>query len=228
MKRPVCLTPFLMLPVLAILASSSGAEAPAGAAGAPAAAAGAPGASFAEQVEAEWLSPLGLAQARGPARGVTTREDAAGACDGTKDGKWGFHTENEREPWWQVDLGDVQPLERILIFNRCDNGMAGRAARLILLLSDDGKTWRRAYQHDGKVFGGTTEGKPLAVPLDGAAARFVRVQLAGSGYLHLDEVEVYGAADATKNLALGRAADQSSVSRWSASHRGGAGPRGAA
>ena len=32
-------------------------------------------------------------------------DDAAGACDGVKDGGAGFHTELQDQPWWQVDLG---------------------------------------------------------------------------------------------------------------------------
>ncbi|MGA2502427.1 MAG: hypothetical protein ABSH20_32195, partial [Tepidisphaeraceae bacterium] len=123
--------------------------------------------------------------------------DAAGAVDGVKDGKWGFHTSLEPSPWWQVDLGRSVPLERALIFN------------------DDAKTWREVYRHDGRTFGGVTDGNPLAVPLKGDAARFLRIQLPGTEYLHLDEVEVYGKDDPKKNIALGRPADQSSISAWS-------------
>ncbi|MGD0897288.1 MAG: hypothetical protein ABR915_05585, partial [Thermoguttaceae bacterium] len=113
-------------------------------------------------------------------------------------------------------LGRSVPLERALIFNRMDDmKAAGRAANLRLLLSDDAKTWREAYRHDGKAFGGADDGKPLAVALDGAAARFLRIQLPGTDYLHLDEVEVYGKDDPKKNIAIGRPADQSSISAWS-------------
>jgi hypothetical protein len=173
------------------------------------------------QLEADWLLQLGRrargAEARSPA-GVTTVEDAAGAVDGVKDGKWGFHTENEAAPWWQVDLGRSEAIGRVVLYNRCDPGMAARASRLVLLLSDDGKEWREVYRHDGAVFLGFTDKKPLSVPLAGRKARFVRLQLPGTSYFHLDEVEVYGQDDLRQNLALGKAADQSSVSQWSARH----------
>jgi len=175
--------------------------------------------SFAAQVEAQWLSPEGLAQARGTpstVSAVKTADDARGAVDGVKDGKWGFHTAAENNPWWQVDLGEVRPLARVLVYNRCD--AAERAAKLTLLLSDDGKTWREAYRHNGTVFHGFTDSKPLVISLDGAKARFVRIQLPGNEYLHLDEVEVFGPQDPAKNIALGRPADQSSTSQWSAAH----------
>ena len=59
-----------------------------------------------EQVEADWL--LQDAKRLLPAaaeRKVSPEQDALGGCDGVKDGKWGFHTEAQLNPWWQVDLG---------------------------------------------------------------------------------------------------------------------------
>src|SRR5512139_2823972 len=62
-----------------------------------------------EQIESDYLNPESLRQVAGTVEkelGKQTREqDAAGGCDGLIDGKWGFHTENEDHPWWQVDLG---------------------------------------------------------------------------------------------------------------------------
>ena len=186
---------------------------------------------FSEQVEADWIVQLasrdGTNRPRktGPATAVSARDDAAGAVDGVRDGKWGFHTANEPRPWWHVDLTRRERIARVVVYNRCD-GCAGRNARLILLLSDDGKTWRKAYQHNGKVFYGHSDKKPLAIPLSGEAARFVRIQLPETSYFHLDEVEVYGPADAKKNLALGKPADQSSTSQWSTGKRSVGTPQG--
>lgn len=169
-----------------------------------------------QQIEADWLrqdelrsSPAVLAGRPG------CREDALGGVDGVKNGKWGFHTQFENNPWWQVDLGASLPLDRVVLYNRCD--LAQRNARVILSLSDDGKTFRPVYQHNGTVFFGFTDKKPLEVKLGGAAARYVRLGLAGRSYFHLDEVEVY-AVGKPANLALGQTADQSSVSTWSVRH----------
>jgi hypothetical protein len=41
--------------------------------------------------------------------------------------------------WWQVDLEQAVPLGRIVIYNRCDGKVEDRAARIEVLLSDDGK-----------------------------------------------------------------------------------------
>jgi len=145
---------------------------------------------------------------------MTTPRDAAGGCDGIKDGAFGFHTNRDANPWWQVDLGESLPLDRVVIYNRCDGAVENRAARLRVLFSDDGRSWTEFYRHDGTTFFGQTDDKPLVIPADGAKARFVRVQLPGTEYFHLDEVEVYQTGSQA-NVALGKPADQSSVSQWS-------------
>lgn len=173
--------------------------------------------SFVQQLEEDWLLQARL-DAHRPAGEITTQHDAAGGCNGVKTGKWAFHTARERDPWWQVDLGGAQVLDRVALWNRCDDA-AGRADRISLLLSNDGDAWSVAYTHDGPTFYGATDGKPLSIPLDGRAARFVRVQVPGEEFLHLDEVEVFGRANPEVNLALHRPADQSSVSPWSSDNR---------
>ena len=172
-----------------------------------------------QQVEADWLrqdakrlSPTAASSGK-----VTREEDAAGGVDGVKNGKWGFHTENEQDPWWQVDLQQPAKLDRIVLWNRCDGGMAARNARILVLVSDDGKEFKQTYQHDGTVFYGQTDGKPLSISLNGTKARFVRLALKGTSYFHLDEVEVFAVGE-NKNIALGKPATQSSVSQWSEKH----------
>ncbi len=164
-------------------------------------------------VEADWLLATDTAAATAA---TTTQADAGGGCDGVKDGKFGFHTGQQDKPWWQVDLGATQSIARVVIWNRCD--AAGRAAKLSVRVSEDGKNWRDVYTHDGPAFFGVTGGKPLEVKLAQTSARYVRVQLAGKDYLHLDEVEVFGASEPDKNIALNKPADQSSLSEWSLRH----------
>jgi len=176
------------------------------------------------QIEADWaLQARAKATAAPrpsrPKGNVTTRSDALGGCDGVKDGTWGFHTAVSKDPWWHVDLGKCTPVGRLVVWNRCDRGMAARNNRLMILFSQDGKTWRKVYQHTGKTFLGFTDKKPLTVTFENAATRFVRCQIPGSSYFHLDEVEVFGPDDAKTNLALGRPADQISTSQWSVDHR---------
>jgi len=123
----------------------------------------------------QWSTPIG----------------AQGAVDGIKNGGFGFHTQLQASPWWQVDLGAVRLVDRVVVFNRQDC-CAERARTLQVLLSDNGAVFRTVYVHDGSIFGGARDGHPLQVMLNGAAARFVRLQLAATDYFHLDEVEVFG------------------------------------
>jgi hypothetical protein len=83
-----------------------------------------------QQIEADWLRQDEL---RGPPKRtaspatktgkVTPEQDAVGGVDGHIDGLWGFHTAHEAGPWWHVDLGRSLPIERVLLYNRTDNGM---------------------------------------------------------------------------------------------------------
>ena len=120
-----------------------------------------------EQIEADWLHQDSLRSAApgGDGRGVTPQQDAIGACDGIKDGKWGFHTGNEDDPWWQIDLVESAPLDRLILYNRCD--LAERNSRIRVLVSDDAGSFRQVYQHDGTTFLGYTDKKPLVVKLNG-------------------------------------------------------------
>ncbi len=165
------------------------------------------------QIEADWRLQESVLST---SLEVTTQGDAAGGCDGIKDGAWGFHTDCVANPWWQVDLGAVTPVARVVVWNRCD--MADRAARLSVLASDDGTAWRTVYTHDGTVFYGAKNGPPLTASLEGVATRYIRVQVPDTTYLHLDEVEVFGPDAPETNLALKRPADEVKTSQWSTNH----------
>ena len=177
------------------------------------------------QVQADWLlqetfnvgAKVSVPKApRRPRAKMTTKVDAAGGCDGVRNGRFGFHTANQANPWWQVDLGKSQSIGRIVVWNRSDlRKSASLANGIIVLLSDDAGKWERVYTHKGKTFGGILDNKPLKVNLISKSARFVRLQLPGKTYLHLDEVEVFAPGGGAKNLALRRPADQSSISQWS-------------
>ena len=104
----------------------------------------------------------------------------------------------KRIPWWQVDLGEEVALGRLQIYNRSD-GYEDRAAHVKVLLSRDGQEFKDVFTHDGTVFRGFPDQKPLVVPLHGQTARFIRLQLPGQVYFHLDEVEVFADGGETKS-----------------------------
>ncbi|MGL6193454.1 MAG: discoidin domain-containing protein, partial [Thermoguttaceae bacterium] len=169
---------------------------------------------------------------------ITCEEDANGAVDGVIDGKWGFHTENEPNPWWQIDFEQPVEICKIRLYNRCDH-CGERNRHLIAQISDDGKNWTNFWQNDGTMFYGATDSAPLEItfPLTGVTlsqkkndaadsksvtagtqpvkGRFMRLTIDGTSYLHLDEVEVYAKDNPDVNIALGKPATQSSTSQWS-------------
>ena len=194
----------------------------------------------AEQIQQDWLrqetlrvSPLEMVGSDPVARtnpgDVTVSEDALGGVDGIISGRWGFHTAEEADPWWQVDLGEVRRVGRIVIWNRCDS-FADRAKSLAIAVSTDGKNFTEAWKNaDQRVFYGQSDGQPLEVSFSdgsetvfgvaGIGARYVRISLNGTLYFHLDEVRIFGTDDPNRNLALGCDATQSSVSPWSTRHQ---------
>lgn len=163
-------------------------------------------------VEQDWLDALVCP--------VTTQSDAAGACDGVKNGKYGFHTGLQPNPWWQVDLGHPTAIGRIAVLNRLDYAPGLRNAdRLQILTSNDGRAWTLCHDNQGHHFGGIEGAPPLLVdfPPGRLSARFVRLQIPSDQpvFFHLDEVEIFGSTGDRHNLALGKPANQSSLSQWS-------------
>lgn len=144
-----------------------------------------------------WGSPINLAlkkPARQSSRSMWSRpDDPQGAVDGVKNGSFGFCTEREANPWWDVDLGAEYLLDRVIVYNRLDFGadVAHRATPIEVWVSHDGVDFRRVVWNRSGPFGGVT-GKPLELAISGTRARFVRLRLNSTDYLHLDEVEVLG------------------------------------
>ena len=134
------------------------------------------------------------------------------AVDGNTDGNWAngsvTHTQSQAGAWWEVDLGRSHDLHALRLWNRSDC-CGERLTNFHVLVSDapmggrtltelmaDTTVWKRSYP-------GTA---PRALRFDavGARGRYVRVQLAGTNFLQLAEVEVHGrpAADAPVMPAL--------------------------
>jgi hypothetical protein len=169
-----------------------------------------------QQIEADWLSQAELRFRLAGGQTMTPEEDAAGGNDGVKDGKdvgyYGFHTDQQQGPWWQVDLEEQTALARVVIYNGSTPEDAKRALGIVVLVSEDGNTWSEHYRHDGTMFCGPKQ--PLTVELDNVRARYVRVQLPYVEYLHLDEIEVYSVGS-DNNIALNKPSTQSSTCKWS-------------
>ena len=135
------------------------------------------------------------------------RGEAYRAVDGNTNGAWQWnsdtnslsHTasETESQAWWQVDLGEAATISQVKLWNRTDC-CGERLANFYVFIATTDMTGRTLAQ----LTADSTVSKQQVSSLSGAASlvlemgnasgRYVRVQLAGTGYLSLAEVEVYG------------------------------------
>ena len=125
---------------------------------------------------------------------------ASRAVDGNTSGAWGnnsvTHTNTQRQPWWQVDLGDVRELTEVKLYNRTDC-CTSRLANFHVLISEQpfGNRTLSELLSDTAVFkhfysGAAASSVTIPTRLSG---RYVRVQLSGSAdILSLAEVQVMG------------------------------------
>jgi sugar lactone lactonase YvrE len=151
---------------------------------------------------------------------------AAAAVDNNTDGAF-FDgsvtaTNLDANAWWQLDLGSSASVDSITIWNRTDccgsrlNDYWVFVSDTPFLPTDTPSTLQfRAGTWSSHQ---TTAPSPSATILAGTEGRYVRVQLTGTNYLSLAEVQVFGTAGtggggtpSPSNLALGKAAAQSST-----------------
>jgi RHS repeat-associated protein len=105
-------------------------------------------------------------------------------------------TNYEYQAWWQVDMGAVQPLTNVLLWNRTDC-CSDRLSNFYVLVSDnpfvstDLNATRNQSGVSSYYFANTGGQNPLTIPVN-RTGRYLRVQLAGTNYLSLAEVQVQG------------------------------------
>lgn len=116
---------------------------------------------------------------------------ASKAIDGNTNGNFAggsvTHTNSDAQAWWQVDLGAVKNVASVTLWNRADC-CADRLSNFDLLISTDGN-WSAASTFRFYVPGQAPA--QLSIPA-GVAGRYMRVQLRGTNFLSLAEVQVFG------------------------------------
>jgi len=95
----------------------------------------------------------------------------------------GFHTNMEANPWVVVDLGSIKPISEVVVYNRADC-CQDRIPPLQILLSDDGSQYKKVAENR-EIFD-VWHAKDLR-----AKARYVKIQIGATNFLHLSEIEVY-------------------------------------
>jgi hypothetical protein len=126
---------------------------------------------------------------------------ASKAVDGNTNGQFSAgsvtHTGFDAHPWWQVDLGASATINSVVIFNRTDC-CGERLNDYWVFISDtpflSTETLSDILARSGtwKSHQSTAPNPSSTISLAGVRGRYVRVQLSGSDYLHLAEVQVVG------------------------------------
>jgi beta-1,4-mannosyl-glycoprotein beta-1,4-N-acetylglucosaminyltransferase len=133
----------------------------------------------------------------------TPEEDARGGNRGeiSELGWFGFHTDREQNPWWQVDLEADFIVEEVRIYNRWEQ--PERLRHFSFLKSRDGKIWEVVFRKtDDTVF----DTAPYVVRLEpGESMRFFRIRLDGYDYLHFDACLIYGRLPTREEQEIARA-----------------------
>lgn len=139
---------------------------------------------------ASMISPKNVALNK-PAKSSSTDFDTspAGAVDGEKDGRFGFHSlrAGEDSPWLSIDLGRLYDITKIKVFGRGDCCFE-LSVPLALEVSDDGVSFRTVAQRPEPF----SEYDPWLINPAPLVTRFVRLRNEHHGWLVLSEVEVYG------------------------------------
>lgn len=102
-------------------------------------------------------------------------------CAGTTT-KMFFHTEEEKNPWLEIDLGKPQSFNRVDVTNR-DDCCPDRAVPLVIEASADAKSWKQLARQDRTFTVWEAEFAP-------ETARYVRLRVPRRSILHLSKVSV--------------------------------------
>ena len=161
-----------------------------------------------------WSGGTNLAL-RGVARQSSTGYlgDAVRAIDGNTDGRYEqarstTHTETEKDPWWEVDLGVEVPVETIAVWNRTDGTVGDRLANTRVLLLDSNRR---------PVWQGLLEAAPAPVATVGPAAPIPVRLVRASADLSAAEFPAAKAIDADSGANSGwTPGDSGKAHRWTA------------
>jgi hypothetical protein len=140
------------------------------------------------------------------------------AVDGNTDGNFldgsVSHTNDDVNAWWQVDLGASATINSVVVWNRTDC-CSSRLSDYWVFVSNtpfSATDTPATLQSRAGTFSSHQTSAPApstTIPFSSALGRYVRVQLSGTNYLALAEVQVIGTI--VTDVALGKTATQSST-----------------
>ena len=147
----------------------------------------------------EWN--LALAKPAAQSSNYAPASGAEAAVDGNTDGRFssGSVTATNADPhaWWQVDLGASVPIGSIVLWNRTDC-CSGRLQDYWVFVSDapflpaDSPGMLAGRPGTWSSHQAPAPEPSVTIQPPGVSGRYLRVQLGGTGYLSLAEVQVFG------------------------------------
>ena len=125
--------------------------------------------------------------------------EASRAIDGNTSGDWEensvTHNLGDAQPWWQVDLGKVYWLDRVVVWNRTD-AHGELLAGFVVLVSDtpfvSGSLAETKAQAGVSQLATSGVPGPVTEVFVERTGRYVRIQLPTAASLHIAEVLVWG------------------------------------
>jgi hypothetical protein len=147
--------------------------------------------TFPESEDIAYCKPSATSSTSEWSRHPDPQQDAAGANGFHLYDDFAFHTDQQLNPWWMVDLVDEFLVDEIHIINRKHN--PERFASFMVESSLDGQSW--LSRHIKVDFAGVSADpeRPHEIMFsDPFVARYVRVVALGITVLHLRRVRMFG------------------------------------
>lgn len=121
---------------------------------------------------------------------LSFKDDSSRALKNNDYDDFAFHTEKEKNPWWQIEFSTEVKLEYIVINNRRKRPIyfGQRAASIVVTVEDD--KGRETVIHSGNlIFGCLPDSLPLILPLKSRySIRRIKLQLDDYNALHLGRI----------------------------------------
>lgn len=123
--------------------------------------------------------------------GPTSADDAGRAVSEFLCDDYAFHTGQDQNPWWRVDLLQSFLIKRVEITNRAINEFLFKNFRIES--SDDGISWKLQFlKADNKLVSSDPECPEIFEIPQPFLARFVRIVQIGFNSMHLRRVRIFG------------------------------------
>ena len=150
------------------------------------------GVPVARHADLALLKPATVSSTGPWSRVADNQLEAAGANGIVVHEECAFHTDEESDAWWMVDLGEDCVIEEIRIVNR--RQFAERFRHFAVEGSRDGVAWRVRFSKRDEEPGSSDPEQPWRLLFaDPFVARHVRIRRLGEpGVLHLRRVQLFG------------------------------------